>query len=61
MECKMGKIATVVYNGKLLPETELNLLIHNRGFLYGDGFFESMRFEHGKILTLQFALRSSAR
>ena len=50
MECKMGKIANVVYNGKLLPETELNLLIHNRGFLYGDGFFESMRFEHGKIL-----------
>ena len=50
MECKMGKIANVIYNGKLLPETELNLLIHNRGFLYGDGFFESMRFEHGKIL-----------
>ena len=46
----MDKIANVIYNGKLLPETELNLLIHNRGFLYGDGFFESMRFEHGKIL-----------
>ena len=43
-------MANVVYNGKLIPETELNLLIHNRGFLYGDGFFESMRFEHGKIL-----------
>jgi len=38
------------YNGKELIESELILLNNNRGFLYGDGFFESMRWQNNHIL-----------
>ncbi|MBL7924422.1 MAG: aminotransferase class IV, partial [Bacteroidia bacterium] len=36
-------------NGNWIPEDKSSHLFHNRGFLYGDGFFESMRFENGRI------------
>ena len=40
----------MVLNGELVPENTTHPLFNNRGFYYGDGFFESMRFFDGKIL-----------
>lgn len=33
----------VVFNNKLIDSTKINLTNQNRGFLYGDGFFESIK------------------
>ena len=33
----------VVFNNKLFDSTKINLTNQNRGFLYGDGFFESIK------------------
>jgi branched-subunit amino acid aminotransferase/4-amino-4-deoxychorismate lyase len=43
-------MAIVQYNGKLLPWDELKLAPENRGFFYGDGFFETIRLHNGKGL-----------
>lgn len=37
-------------NGKLLPETEVAISPNNRGLLYGDSVFETLRISSGKIL-----------
>jgi branched-chain amino acid aminotransferase len=39
-------------NGELISGNINSHSLLNRGFLYGDGFFESMRFEKNKILLL---------
>src|SRR5437868_14284457 len=36
-------------NGKIVPETEALISIFDRGFLYGDGLFETMRVYNGKL------------
>jgi branched-subunit amino acid aminotransferase/4-amino-4-deoxychorismate lyase len=36
-------------NGKFVPETEARVSIFDRGFLYGDGCFETMRVYHGRF------------
>ena len=33
----------VVFNNKLISSKDINLTNKNRGFLYGDGFFESIK------------------
>jgi len=38
------------FNGKLIPETAIKLESTNRGFLFGDGFFETLRVKRGKAL-----------
>lgn len=43
-------MAIVQYNGKLLPWDDLKLTPENRGFFYGDGFFETIRLQNGKAL-----------
>jgi branched-chain amino acid aminotransferase len=37
-------------NGKLLPENEISISPNNRGLLYGDAVFETLRITAGKIL-----------
>jgi len=37
-------------NGTLVEQAQVELGVHNRGFLYGDGVFETMKVVNGKIL-----------
>ncbi|MCB9192092.1 MAG: aminotransferase class IV [Flavobacteriales bacterium] len=39
-----------MFNGELVGEDENLIHVSNRGFRYGDGFFESMRLSNGKLL-----------
>jgi aminodeoxychorismate lyase len=45
-------MATVLYNGQLLTDGALQLSAGNRGFFYGDGFFETIRLFNGQPLWL---------
>jgi branched-chain amino acid aminotransferase len=45
----------VCSNGKFIEESELLLDVRtNRAFRYGDGFFETMRFEHNRIPLFKY-------
>lgn len=51
------------FNGAIVPE-DANILVQNRGFLYGDAVFETVKIVNGKILFLEdhyFRLMSSMR
>jgi branched-chain amino acid aminotransferase len=51
------------FNGTIVSEEE-NILVQNRGFLYGDAVFETVKIVNGKILFLEdhyFRLMSSMR
>ncbi|MBL7995417.1 aminotransferase class IV [bacterium] len=39
------------YNGKYIPESELTISPNDRGFLYGDGVFETMRTVGRRIIS----------
>ncbi len=47
----------VYLNGSLVPENEAKVSVFDRGFLYGDGLFETMRAYAGKIFRLEKHLR----
>lgn len=40
----------IVFNGDMVPDDHTRLLNNNRAFLYGDGFFESMRWQKDRVL-----------
>jgi branched-subunit amino acid aminotransferase/4-amino-4-deoxychorismate lyase len=42
-----------IYNFQLAEETMVSLPLQNRAFQYGDGLFETMRFQEGRILFLE--------
>ena len=44
----------VYYNGQWMNGDEPQLMIGNRGYLYGDGLFESIRCKNGKALFLAY-------
>jgi branched-subunit amino acid aminotransferase/4-amino-4-deoxychorismate lyase len=47
----------VCWNGAFVEETELHLDVRsNRAFRYGDGFFETIRFEHNRIPLFKYHL-----
>jgi branched-chain amino acid aminotransferase len=48
----MSDTPPVWLNGRLLPETEAQLSILDRGFTLGDGIFETMRVREGRPLWL---------
>jgi branched-chain amino acid aminotransferase len=51
------------FNGSIVSE-DANILVQNRGFLYGDAVFETVKIVNGKILFLEdhyFRLMSSMR
>jgi branched-chain amino acid aminotransferase len=39
-------------NGKFIPEEEARVSVLDRGFLYGDGLFETMRAYHGQAFRI---------
>lgn len=42
----------VFINGEFIPESEARISVFDRGFLYGDGVFETMRSYSGKIFRI---------
>ncbi|MEK6538196.1 MAG: aminotransferase class IV, partial [Nitrospirota bacterium] len=42
----------IFINGNLLPQDEAKVSVLDRGFLYGDGVFETLRAYSGKIFCL---------
>src|SRR5207249_6305232 len=38
----------VLLNGQFVPEEQAVVSVFDRGFLYGDGLFETLRVVHGK-------------
>jgi branched-chain amino acid aminotransferase len=49
----MEKPAFVWINDELVPLSQARVSVEDRGFLYGDGFFETLRAEDGRVLFLQ--------
>jgi branched-chain amino acid aminotransferase len=48
----------IVYiNGEFVPESEARVSVFDRGFLYGDGMFETMRSYGGRIFRLADHMR----
>ncbi|MGL2994758.1 aminotransferase class IV [Flavobacterium sp. TSSA_36] len=53
----------IIFNGEV-QESDSNVLVQNRGFLYGDGVFETLKVVDGKILFFEdhyFRLMSAMR
>ncbi len=48
----MKKSALVWINDELSPLSQARVSVDDRGFLYGDGFFETLRAEDGRVLFL---------
>jgi branched-chain amino acid aminotransferase len=48
----MEKPAFVWINDELVPLSQARVSVEDRGFLYGDGFFETLRAEAGRVLFL---------
>ncbi len=48
----MQKQAVIWLNDDLLPLSQARVSVEDRGFLYGDGFFETLRAEDGRVLFL---------
>jgi branched-chain amino acid aminotransferase len=48
----MQKQAVVWLNDNLLPLSQARVSVEDRGFLYGDGFFETLRAEEGRVFFL---------
>ncbi len=42
----------IIINGNLIPENEAFIPVKNSGFLYGDGFFETIKVHKGRIFLL---------
>ncbi|MCK4262327.1 aminotransferase class IV, partial [bacterium] len=47
----------IYFNGSFVPEEEARVSIFDRGFLYGDGLFETMRAYRGKVFRLDLHLQ----
>src|SRR5438093_13748235 len=56
-ESSMPSTNYAYVNGRFVPETEATVSIFDRGFLYGDGCFETMRVYGGKIFRLREHLK----
>lgn len=46
-------MTTVIFNNQLTAEESIGALLTNRGFLYGDGFFETIVLRNGHLFFLE--------
>jgi len=53
----MEKREFVWLNGELMPLARARVSVEDRGFLYGDGFFETLRADDGRVHFLKEHLR----
>ena len=53
----MQKQAVIWLNDDLVPLSQARVSVEDRGFLYGDGFFETLRAEDGRVLFLDEHLK----
>ncbi len=53
----MQRQAVIWLNDNLLPLSQARVSVEDRGFLYGDGFFETLRVEDGCVLFLDEHLK----
>jgi len=53
----MKKREFVWLNGELMPLSRARVSVEDRGFLYGDGFFETLRADGGRVHFLKEHLR----
>lgn len=42
----------VYLNGSIIDETDAKISVFDHGFLYGDGIFESLKYEDGEVLNI---------
>ena len=49
----------IFLNGKFLPEAEAAVSLNDRGFLLGDGLFETTRVAHGRAFRLWRSIRAN--
>lgn len=54
------KESIVFLNGKFIPASKANISVFDRGLLYGDGLFETMRAYNGKVFALGEHLKRMA-
>ncbi|MBI5892594.1 MAG: aminotransferase class IV [Deltaproteobacteria bacterium] len=54
------KNSTIYLNGSFLPASKANINVFDRGLLYGDGLFETMRAYKGKVFALEEHLKRMA-
>jgi branched-chain amino acid aminotransferase len=56
----MSRIPSAVWNGRIVPRSEVHIAADDRGFLAGDGVFETIRIEAGVALFLDLHLQRLA-
>src|SRR4029078_10087876 len=44
-------------DGQLVPESQAKVSVFDHGLLYGDGVFEGIRFENGRVFRLEQHIR----
>jgi branched-subunit amino acid aminotransferase/4-amino-4-deoxychorismate lyase len=48
----MIRTGTVYLNGRFVPAARASISVYDRGLLYGDGLFETLRAYRGKVFAL---------
>jgi branched-chain amino acid aminotransferase len=51
-EVRMSRNGFVFLNGRFVPAAKASISVYDRGLLYGDGLFETLRAYHGKVFAL---------
>lgn len=58
---RAGEAATVFVNGRFVPASRAVVSVFDRGFLYGDGLFETVRVHRGRPFLFERHLERARR